>query len=260
MAHRFFLALILSLAVAGAAGARDREHRKRESRESRSNAQVQDKDSMFGSSTRTGGALIGILYDFKQDQKRQKLPMDKDTFEHAVAQFVDDGWDEGTINKYYSVTSEIYTTQLQIPTINADAAPKAFAVEKTVEPQKWVVHYKGQVAAPADGTYRFVGNADDFVVVAVNGKTVLVAEMPGTPMGIKWIAKEAAPNDFQAAGDWIQFRAGEPVDLDIVTGESPGGQYRCMLAIQKKGGPAVPFQLSVSKDTPPGTRPWRGIP
>jgi hypothetical protein len=220
-----------------------------------------DKDSMFGSSKRTAGALIGILYDFKQDQKRQKIPMEREMFERSVAQFVDSGWDEGLLNKYYRVPRALYTTQLQIPTINADDGPKAFGVEKTVDPQKWAVHYKGQVAAPEDGTYRFCGNSDDFVVVAVNGKTCLVAEMPGTPMGVKWVAKEGPPpGDFQAAGDWINFRAGEPVDLDIITGESPGGQYRCRLSIQKKGGAAVPFQLSVSKDTPAGTRPWRGIP
>ncbi|MES2921360.1 MAG: PA14 domain-containing protein [Verrucomicrobiota bacterium] len=218
------------------------------------------RDSMFGSSKRTAGALIGILYDFKQDQKRQKTPIDKDTFERAVARFVDSGYDEGLLNIYYRVPRALYTTQLQIPTITADSAPKAFGVEKTVEPQKWMVHYKGQIAAPEDGAYRFLGDADDFVVVAINGKTVLVAEMPGTPMGVKWFAKEGAPNRYQAAGDWINFRAGDPVDIDIVTGESPGGQYRCMLAVQKRGGPVLPFQLSVSKETPAGARPWRGIP
>ncbi|MGH8046225.1 MAG: hypothetical protein ACREKL_03180 [Chthoniobacterales bacterium] len=243
---KFVIALAVALSLSAAAAVR---------------ADDGDKDSMFGSSKRTAGALIGILYDFKQNQKRQKIDMDKDTFEHSVAQFVDSGWDEGLINKYYRVPRALYTTQLQIPTISADVAPRAFGVEKTVAPQKWLVHYKGQVAAPEDGTYRFCGNSDDFVVVAVNGKTCLVAEMPGTPMGVKWFAKEPPPpGDFQAAGDWINFRAGEPVDLDIVTGESPGGQYRCRLSIQKKGGPAVPFQLTVSKETPAGVRPWRGIP
>ena len=74
------------------------------------------------------------------------------------------------------------------------------------------------------------------------------------------VAKEAAPASYQAAGDWINFRAGETVDIDIVTGESPGGQFRCRLAIQKRGEQVVPFQLSVGKDSPPGARPWRGIP
>lgn len=221
---------------------------------------AQDQKSMFGSTKRTAGALIGILYDFKQDQKRQPVPMERAFFERSVAQFVDDGYDEGLLNKYYRVPRALYTTQLKIPTIDADSAPKAFGVEKTVEPKKWMVHYKGQIAAPEDGAYRFLGDADDFVVVAINGKTVLVAEMPGTPMGVRWVAKEAAPRGYQAAGDWVNFRAGEPVDIDIVTGESPGGQYRCILDIQKKGSPPVPFQLSVSKDTAPGTRLWRGIP
>ncbi|MEO5712573.1 MAG: PA14 domain-containing protein [Luteolibacter sp.] len=223
-------------------------------------APADKRDSMFGSSKRTAGALIGILYDFKQDQKRQKKPMGNKDFERAVAEFVDSGYDEGLLNKYYRVPRALYTTQLQIPTITADSAPKAFGVEKTVEPQKWMVHYKGQISAPEDGAYRFLGDSDDFVVVAINGKTVLVAEMPGTPMGVKWVAKEAAPGRFQAAGDWINLRAGDPLDIDIVTGESPGGQYRCMLSVQKRGGPILPFQLTVSKETPAGARPWRGIP
>lgn len=222
--------------------------------------QAADSDSMFGSSKRTAGALIGILYDFKQNQKREKLPTDRNTFEKSVTQFVESGYDEGGLNKFYRVPRALYTTQLQIPTISADAAPKAFGVEKTVEPQKWMVHYKGQIAAPEDGAYRFLGDADDFVIVALNGKTVLVAEMPGTPLGIKWQARETPPGRFQAAGDWISLRAGEVVDIDVVTGESPGGQFRCLLAVQKEGGQPVPFQLSVSRETPSGTRPWRGIP
>jgi hypothetical protein len=220
----------------------------------------QQQDYGFGSAKRTAGALIGILYDWKQDQKRNKIEMRREDFEHGVAAWVNNGWNEEEINKYYRVPRALYTTQLMIDTINADIAPRAFGVEKTVQPQKWMVHYKGQVAAPEDGEYRFVGNSDDFVVVAVNGKTCLVAEMPGTPMGINWHPTQAAPGGWQAVGDYLPFRAGEPVDLDIVTGESPGGQFRCRLAIQKKGGPIVPFQLTVSKETPAGGRPWRGIP
>ena len=116
----------------------------------------------------------------KQDQKRVAIPMDRHVFERAVAQFIDTDFDEGLINKYYRVPSRPYTTELQVPTINADSAPKAFGVEKTVAPQKWMAHYKGQVAPPEDGTYRFLGDADDFLAVAVNGKVVLVADTPGT--------------------------------------------------------------------------------
>jgi hypothetical protein len=147
-------------------------------------ADEKDANAMFGSAQRTAGALIGILYDFKQDQKRVSIPMDRHIFERAVAQFIDMDFDEGLINKYYRVPRALYTTELQVPTINADTAPKAFGVEKTVAPRTWMVHYKGQVAPPEDGTYRFLGDADDFLAVAVNGKVVMEADTPGTSLKI----------------------------------------------------------------------------
>ena len=64
-------------------------------------------------------------------------------------------------------------------------------------------------------------------------------------------------------GDWIELRAGQPIDLDIITGESPGGQMRCLLAVQKKGvdnhGQMMPFQLAVTKNTPENGAIWKGV-
>ena len=142
-------------------------------------------------------------------------------------------------------------------------APKAFGVEKTVQPRTWMVHYKGQVAPPADGTYRFLGDADDFVAVAVNGETVLVADIPGTRLAVKWFAKESSNARGYTAGDWIDLRAGQPIDLDVITGESPGGECRCQLAVEKKGvvydGEPPRFQLTATRNTPAGTLPWKGV-
>ena len=228
-----------------------------------------DGTTVFGSAQRSAGALIGILYDFKQTQKREPVTMDRHIFEKAVAQFINGGWDEGMLNEYYRVPRALYATELLIPTIDADTAPRAFGVEKTVEPRTWMVHYKGQAAAPSDGAYRFLGDADDFVAVAVNGETVLVSTTAGTHLQVKWFAREA---DVQfhgkhggkyVAGDWINLRAGQPVDLDIITGESPGGQFRCMLAVQKKGvnngDEMPPFQLSVNGNTPASAAVWKGV-
>lgn len=225
--------------------------------------------SLFGSAQRSAGALIGILYDFKQTQKREPVPMDRHIFERVVAQFIDGGWDEGLLNAYYRVPRALYATELLIPTIDADTAPRAFGVEKTVQPRTWLVHYKGQVAAPTDGTYRFLGDADDFVAVAVNGETVLVADIPGTKLRVKWFAKEAPfrlggrHGGRFIAGDWIELRAGQPIDLDIITGESPGGQMRCLLGVEKKGvdnhDEMPPFQLTATKNTPPGAVPWKRV-
>ncbi len=226
-------------------------------------------DTVFGTAQRSAGALIGILYDFKQNQKREPVPMDRRLFEKLVAQFIDNGWDEGLLNGFYRVPRAMYATEILIPTINADLGPRVFGVEKTVEPRMWMVHYKGQVAAPTDGTYRFLGDADDFTAVAVNGETVLVADIPGTRLQVKWFAREPevqlhGPHGGRfTPGDWIDLRAGQPVDLDIVLGESPGGQTRAQIAVQKKGvddhGEMVPFQLAVTKNTLSGGVPWKGV-
>ena len=226
--------------------------------------------SVFGSAQRSAGALIGILYDFKQNQKREPISgMDRHLFEQVVAQFIDGGWDEGLLNGYYRVPRALYATELLIPTIDADTAPRAFGVEKNVQPRMWLVHYKGQVAAPADGTYRFLGDADDFVAVAVNGETVLVADIPGTRLRVKWASPEPEVRFHGkhggrfVAGSWITLRAGQPVDLDIVTGESPGGQMRCLLAVEKQGANTgeemPPFQLVTNDNTPAGTAVWKGV-
>ena len=236
----------------------------------RTTAAADADTAAFGTAQRSAGALIGILYDFKQNQKREKVPMDRHLFEKVVAQFIDGGWDEGLLNNYYRVPRALYATELLIPTIDADTAPRAFGVEKTVEARTWLVHYKGQVAPPTDGTYRFLGDADDFVAVAVNGETVLVADIPGTRLQLKWFAKEPEVRFHGRnggkfiAGDWLELRAGQPIDIDIITGESPGGQMRCLLAVEKKGadyhGDMPPFQLSANKNTLEGMVSWKGVP
>jgi len=228
-----------------------------------------EKPAVSNSNRSSESALIGTFYDFKQDQKRGPLPMDRHVFEEAVAKFIDTDWDEGMFSKYYRVPRPLYTTELFIDTINSETGPKAFGVEKTVQQYTWLVYYKGQVMAPEDGLYRFLGDADDFVAVAVNGKTVLVADIPGTRLRVKWFAKEAADvhgkwgGDY-TAGDWFEAKAGRPIDVDIITGDSPGGQFRCKLCIQKKGfayknNEVPPFQLAPTKDTPPGVPTWKGV-
>jgi PA14 domain len=239
------LLLLLSIAcAAGAVVARER-----------------DPLVVSSSSMTTEAPLIGTFYDMKQDQKHRPINMDRKGFDDLIARFIDGGWDEGLLKDYYRMPRPLYTTQLFVDTINSDDAPKAFGVEKTVQPRKWMVHYKGQIVPPSDGTYRFIGNADDFLGVAINGKTVLWA-IHSTPR-TKWFAKEQCDLRDYTAGDWIELKAGQPVDIDIMTGDSPGGQWRCLLAVEKKGvgsgGRPVPFQLSATKDTPQGAAPWKGV-
>jgi len=238
-------------------------------------APAKDKIETFGSTERSESALIGILYDLKQNQKREPVPMEQKSFLEILARFIDDGWDEGILNKYYRVSHPLYATELVIDKIDADLAPKAFGVEKTVKPRLWVVYYKGQVSPPQDGTYRFVGFADNYLAVAINAKTVLVTCLPSSVIPTKWYPKEKKTGlwgrrEECLGGDWIDLKAGQIVDIDIIFGEVPGGDCSCFLGIQKKGEELPlskhrglrdphPFQLTRSSHSLPNTIPWKGV-
>jgi len=192
---------------------------------------------VFGSSTRNEAALIGILYDLKQDQKRQAINED---FQTLLGDFMRDGWNEDVLNRFYRATRPLYTTQVFVPLFGADHAPKAFGVEDIMEPRQWVIHYKGQVRPPTPGTYRFVGMSDDLLAVAVDGKTVLLAEHGGSRL--KDHGWRDAPRDQMrtssgpsVAGDWFPVGAGEIIDLDVLIGERPGGEFGAWLMIQTQG-------------------------
>src|SRR5690606_19880069 len=126
-------------------------------------------DNAFGKEEKTEGALIGIIYDLKQDQHRRPTGIDPAQYPKVVSEFVKKNWDESVLNRFFRPARALYATQLFIPQMSADEAPKAFGVENVVKPAAWVIHYKGQVSPPEDGKYRFLCFADDLMVVAVNG-------------------------------------------------------------------------------------------
>lgn len=192
----------------------------------------------FGSSKNEGDALIGIFYDFKQNQKGD--PQGADYFQ-TIGEFLNSGWDENTLSRFFRVTRPIYATQVFIPNLGSGAAPMAFHVEDVVKPEQWIVVYKGQVSPPEDGIYRFVGIADDALAVAVNGKTVLVSHFGNWADYSNW--KEPEPNNPNirvSAGklrhsDWFEAKTDEIIDLDILVGEFPGTAFGAWLMIEKKG-------------------------
>jgi len=201
-------------------------------------------ESLFGSTVSSGASLIGILYDLKQTPTREKTKMGAEFYDAFVNEFLASNWDEGVLNRYFRATRPVYSTQVFIPNIAAAAAPKAFEVEKVVHPSFWVIHYKGQVAPPSSGQWRFWGFGSEVCSVAVNGKTVLASNWieNGRPIptpGSNWHSSDApgqrVRQAYLIAGDWMDLKAGEVVDLDVLIGERAGGNFCAVLLIEKKG-------------------------
>lgn len=226
---------------------------------------AQGEDGYLGQSERRETSLIGILYDLKQNQKRE--PMVED-FQSLMGRFLRDGWKEETLNPFYRATRPLHTTQIVVPLMNADYAPRAFGVEDLVQPRRWVIHYKGQVRPPHPGTFRFVGLADDLLAVAVNEKTVLLAEHEGSKLkdhGWRFAPRDQAATRSGAAiaGDWFTVEADETIDLDILVGERPGGQFGACLMIEEEGiayaknaeGKNILPAFQLSDREVPGTEP-----
>lgn len=201
-----------------------------------------DEGSVFGRNERGGaGALVGIFYDLKQTQQRTPVPGAGREYAATLDGFLVSGLDEALLNRFFRAGRPLYTTQIATGRLNAEAAPKAFGVEGVVAPKMWVVHYKGQVVPPADGTYRFVGAADDIMAVLVDRRVVLVGNHPATkfPKTAWSPPADAGPKVAAHAGaiygDWIELKADRPVDVDILIGERPGGVFNALVLYQKKG-------------------------
>ena len=199
--------------------------------------------SSFSQSSQSEAPFIGIFYDLKQTQDHKPTSVDPETYNVILDEFLSKGWDESVLSRYYRVTKALATTQLFVPTLNADMAPQAFDVkDPSVKGTRWIAHYKGQVSPPVPGTYRFWGTADDVMAVAVNGKTVLVGNRRDTrlPKTLStWQPSERdgahAGDGNLRAGDWMNLKADEIVDLDIMVGDRPGGVFNVFLMVEKQG-------------------------
>jgi hypothetical protein len=191
-----------------------------------------------------GGSLVGKFYDLKLLKDKKPSKLDQNAYASEVAKYVNSGWNESNLEKYFVGPTSLYTTQIFIPKMNADQGPVAFGLGGQVQPKMWVVHYKGNVVPTETGTFRFVGMADDVLVVRFNGRVVLDCGSTN-PSG-------HAPQSFYAAsglqldpkmgwykglgrGDPVQVTAGESYPMDVLIGEWPGGDFKAWLMIEKDG-------------------------
>lgn len=217
--------------------------------------------TFFGAAQKFDNSLEGRFFDLKQSPARVATPGSPGgpLGNTILKEFVESGFDEVKFgNKYYSPSIHLFASHIFIPTIPATLGPKFFNVEKTVKPNAYIIHYKGLVAPPASGTYRFMGSADDWLAVALDGKVVFEGSLQD---GIFTSWKTSSDG-----GDWIDWKSNDFKRLDIVIGERPGGVSHFWLFIQEqgreyaKGGngrPVLPvFRVdNVKVELPPGTDP-----
>lgn len=231
--------------------------------------------TMFGSAEGVG--LVGTFYDMKQTADRKPTPIAAQGAElnssiavggwetspptqkelQVLGDFVK-VWDRNILNGYYKAPKTLQASQIFIPKFNAAEAPKAFGVQDTVEPRRWIVLYQAKIIPPKTGQFRFIGFADDFLVVRVGGRNVLDADWKSEKLvpsaNVQEDVGQAPPYSGQPlyCGRWVEMEAGVPIDMEVLIGEGPGGDSSFFLFVQDRGknytkGDYPVFQL---KDVP----------
>jgi hypothetical protein len=213
-----------------------------------------------------GGAFVGKFYDLKQLKNGTPSKLDEQTgYTAEVGKFINSGWNPANLERFFVGPNPLYTTQIFIPSIDANQGPVAFGLGGRVQPKMWLVHYKGNVVAPESGTFRFVGVADDILVVRFNGRVVLdggyynpTGHAPSTYYASTGLKLDPKMGFYKGSGRGgpVQVKAGESYPMEIVIGEWPGGQFKAWLMIEKdgveyekdaKGNPILPiFKLAES--------------
>ena len=220
--------------------------------------------------SRGGGSLVGRFYDLKQLKNGQPSKLDEKNFPGELSKFVN-GWNESTFGNYFVGPNPLYTTQIFVPKMSANQAPIEFGLGGRVQPKMWVVHYKGNVIPTETGTFRFVGMADDILVVRFAGKVVLDcgSTNPSGHTPQKFYASTGLQLDPKmgwykglGVGDPIQVTGGQSYPIEVLLGEWPGGDFKAWLMIEKdgvqyekdgKGNPILPiFKLAAGQPTRSG--------
>ena len=134
----------------------------------------------MGSSSPSGSALEGTLYDLKQSKggaPTKLAPGGKvNTMElYSVVGAYMKSWSQSALARFYKSPAKLYASNFFLPMAKASLAPDAFQCAQKVKPAAWLVVYRGKVKSPVSGTIRFVGTGDDFIGVRFGGKMVLEA-------------------------------------------------------------------------------------
>jgi hypothetical protein len=237
------------------------------------------KMNPFGVMEPANNALVGTFYDLKQSKNGKPTPLGQETnwgqiiekYRSVVYDFTKRGWNERQLTEYFQAPQKLYQTKIFMPSMEADAAPKAFG-QNTIAGSRWVVVYRGTVMPPKTGKYRFVGAGDDVLAVRFAGKNVFDYGYESATGNISFAANKqklevaakdrgwehdrkdvAMPEPMQiyrygslsdrhtkdifgvAVGLEFEAKEGTPYPIEILIGEDPGGFFFGYLLIEEIG-------------------------
>jgi hypothetical protein len=207
--------------------------------------------SIMGSEQSVGNDFEGTFYDLKRWRNNEKVVgmtvatgggNDPEPLNILVREFLDNDWDESILKRYKEGDKKLYATQFFIPPIDADMAPILFGFGDDYEPALWSILYKGKLAHPDGGTFRFSGVGDTLLYVRVNGKLVLDAgyEINAIERYTDWRSPSDEHRVYpmtitrQRVGEWFTLEPGVPVDMEVWYVCRASSRVKIMLTVQEE--------------------------
>ncbi len=213
---------------------------------------LDDLEDVFGKEKSIGNDLEVTFYDTKRSRSGRLTVSDNELARSLLRDFLRNEWDTSVFSRIYHSPKKRYATCIVMPATMSHRAPAAFG-EKDAYPGCWIALYKGRLVHTEDLVFRFWVVAEDSMAIRVDKEYVLVAGFIGTGTDSDgderadavfegaWTSssldsrKYIISNDRAVVGDWIELKAGEPRDLEIVLRDNHGFGFTAIVAVQVKG-------------------------
>lgn len=201
-----------------------------------------DKVTIFGSGRSIGNDFEGKVYHLLYDRNKGPIAMGPEQFRMVLRKYVLNGWDERVLARYYCLPKKMYSTYIVVPPVPTALAPGIFGA-RGMEDYYLFVKYEGKLVYKEDIKFRFWGIGDAYIFVNVDGKEVLLSTWrPLHEQYFDWWESSAGGdrtyilgNQRMRVGDWIELKAGEPVDMKVLFGEWHGGAVSGILLVEVEG-------------------------
>ena len=210
----------------------------------------------FGSQIGSGGgqnldgALIGTIIDFKRNADgtpRREYNMGSGYWED-VRSLVAADFGPAAMSRFFVPNKRVALTHLWVPPQSAENGPKAFGVEKYMDPSGFAVYYVGSLKSNEDRKFRLWGYFDDMLLVRIDGRVVLEYEWNArsdrkcpvagwTPPDRASLGKVKCPqaHGVMNPGEWVTMKAGDTVKVEMLVGERPGGLLGGLVLVEEAG-------------------------
>lgn len=202
--------------------------------------------STLGTEDSIGSDLVGTFYDFKRNRSGGWNEVaDVSAFLGIASRFIRSDFNPATLARYYQSSRKLYASCLVVSPTWSSIAPSAFDTPDSGGGY-WMVHYKGKLVHKDGIKFRFVCQADYFIVIRVD-EEIVWAGVWNTPDRYDDYQRLIGPyynprfetrrhfigNDRCMAGEWITLEPGVPKDIDIIIGDE-NGQCGFIIAVEEE--------------------------